>query len=71
MFNQVAYEKYLSCVTLQEDAETKKYVCPICRRQYSTFGIKNHIKYHFGYESNIQENARAGREKALKEATKE
>jgi len=66
MFNQVAYEKYLSCVPLLKDDESGKYVCPICKRQYSSLGIKNHIKYHFGWESNIQENARIGRERKRK-----
>ena len=70
MFYQVAYEKYISCISILKDEETGKPVCPICRRLCSPFGIKNHIKYHFGWESNLQENARIGRErkKALKEA---
>ena len=28
------------------------YVCPICNKKYSVFGIKQHIRYHFGFVNN-------------------
>lgn len=44
-------EKYLDCkknwkTWLQNNG---LYKCPICNKEYSVYGIGNHLKYHFGY----------------------
>jgi len=46
-------EKYLECkknwrTWLQSNG---LYKCPICNKEYSVYGIGNHLKYHFGYIS--------------------
>lgn len=50
MYNKTAYEEYIATANLVENKETKKYICPLCQKEYSLYGVKNHIKYHFGYE---------------------
>lgn len=53
MYDKNAYEEYIATANLVENKETKKYVCPLCQKEYSLYGIKNHIRHHFGYEGSF------------------
>ena len=61
-------EKYLECkknwkTWLQNNG---LYKCPICNKEYSVYGIGNHLKYHFGYIGSF-----IGKESSNKGKTKE
>jgi len=61
-------EKYLECkknwkTWLQNNG---LYKCPICNKEYSVYGIGNHLKYHFGYIGSF-----IGKEPSNKGKTKE
>lgn len=61
-------KKYLECkknwkTWLQNNG---LYKCPICNKEYSVYGIGNHLKYHFGYIGSF-----TGKEPPNKGKTKE
>ena len=72
MYNQVEYEKYIATANLIENKKTKNYVCPLCQKEYSLYGIKNHIRYHFGYEGSFSKiNGHTAWNKGLTKETSE
>lgn len=48
MLNEKEYNEFIQNTNIERNTENK-CICPICNKVYSLYGIKNHIKYHFGF----------------------
>lgn len=49
MFDENSYNDYINKNDIYANLCDNKCICPLCGKKYSLYGIKNHIKYHFGF----------------------